>query len=604
MGFVSDGGTDKKRHISIKSKKAAIICIIVIIAASYGSFFYLQNSTERDIKSTLFADQKQRQLESTKAISQHINSDLNLVLANLKILGNYGYIQNGNLSNISVRNLMQDIFLQISPIADRLYIMNQNGTIIAEKVQTGEQTHIGRNISKIAWISKSKTDRIPTFSNGYVGLDGVYRIGVTYPIINRDTGQYIGLVGAAIPSIKFFSHYGNLYDVDFGFLAVYDNKRNYIATPRTYFIGKNFFGSQVQNFFHQNNIQNNLYHTVFSGQPGDAIYNFGNGERLNTGYPIFLNDKPTYFLFIVTPTSVIYSHINDVLYTQRIETFFLLVGITVAVAALIIFLIKWNSSLYDEVMKRTSDLNKANKQLDLNAKSQKDFINIAAHELRTPTQAIVGFAELAKSDNEYLEIDKRRGGFIDIIYRNSIRLHTLIKDILDITRIESNTLILAKDQFNISEIIRNCMKDISSQSDSIDSNTIKILFNEPADPLYVEADRVRVYQVISNLLTNAIKFTKKGTIIIMAEIKEIATGGRQIVVSVKDTGPGIDLEIVPRLFTKFTSKSDSGTGLGLYISKSIVEAHGGKIWAENNADGIGATFTFTLPLRDNPQNVT
>jgi signal transduction histidine kinase len=113
-----------------------------------------------------------------------------------------------------------------------------------------------------------------------------------------------------------------------------------------------------------------------------------------------------------------------------------------------------------------------------------------------------------------------------------------------------------------------------------------------------------VYQVISNLLTNAIKFTKKGTIIIMAEIKEIATGGRQIVVSVKDTGPGIDLEIVPRLFTKFTSKSDSGTGLGLYISKSIVEAHGGKIWAENNADGIGATFTFTLPLRDNPQNVT
>jgi signal transduction histidine kinase len=499
---------------------------------------------------------------------------------------------------------MQDIFLQISPIADRLYIMNQNGTIIAEKVQTGEQTHIGRNISKIAWISKSKTDRIPTFSNGYVGLDGVYRIGVTYPIINRDTGQYIGLVGAAIPSIKFFSHYGNLYDVDFGFLAVYDNKRNYIATPRTYFIGKNFFGNQVQNFFHQNNIQNNLYHTVFSGQPGDAIYNFGNGERLNTGYPIFLNDKPTYFLFIVTPTSVIYSHINDVLYTQRIETFFLLVGITVAVAALIIFLIKWNSSLYDEVMKRTSDLNKANKQLDLNAKSQKDFINIAAHELRTPTQAIVGFAELAKSDNEYLEIDKRRGGFIDIIYRNSIRLHTLIKDILDITRIESNTLILAKDQFNISEIIRNCMKDISSQSDSIDSNTIKILFNEPADPLYVEADRVRVYQVISNLLTNAIKFTKKGTIIIMAEIKEIATGGRQIVVSVKDTGPGIDLEIVPRLFTKFTSKSDSGTGLGLYISKSIVEAHGGKIWAENNADGIGATFTFTLPLRDNPQNVT
>jgi signal transduction histidine kinase len=603
MGFVSDNGNDKKSYISIKSKKTAIICIIVIIAASYGLFFYLQSSTEMDIRSNLFADQKQRQTESTKAISQHINSDLNLVLANLKILGNYGHVQSGDLSNINVKNLMQEIFPQISPIADRLYIMNQNGTIIMEKTQSGEQTHIGRNISKIAWISKSKADKVPTFSNGYVGLDGVYRIGVTYPIINRDTGQYIGLVGAAIPSIKFFSHYGNLYHVDFGFLAVYDNKRNYIATPRTHFIGKNFFGNQVQSFFHQNNIQNSLYHTVFSGKPSDAIYNFGTGERLNTGYPIFLNGKPTYFLFVVTPTSVIYTHVNDVLYTQRIETFSLLVGITVAIAALIIFLIKWNSNLYDEVMKRTSELHRANEQLDLNAKSQKDFINIAAHELRTPTQAIVGFAELAKSDSEYLDIDKRRGGFIDIIYRNSIRLHTLIKDILDITRIESNTLILAKDQFNISEVIRNCIKDISNQSDSINNNTIKILYNEPGDPLYVDADRVRLYQVISNLLTNAIKFTKKGTIIVTAEIKEIASSS-QIVVSVKDTGAGIDSEIVPRLFTKFTSKSDSGTGLGLYISKSVVEAHGGKIWAENNADGIGATFTFTLPFGNKPHNVT
>ncbi|HEY7078902.1 MAG TPA: histidine kinase dimerization/phospho-acceptor domain-containing protein, partial [Nitrososphaeraceae archaeon] len=477
MGFVSDDGTDQKRYSSIKSKKTAIICIIVIIGASYGLFFYLQNSTERDIRSNLFSDQKQRQTESTKAISQHINSDLNLVLANLQTVGNYGHVQDGDLSNINVRNLMQDIFLQISPIADRLYIMNQNGTIIMEKVQSGEQTYIGRNISKLAWISKSKADKVPTFSNGYIGLDGVYRIGVSYPIINRDTGQFVGLVGASIPSVKFFSHYGNLYDVDFGFLAVYDNKGNYIATPRTHFIGKNFFGSQVQSFFHQNNIQNNLYHTVFSGQHSDAIYNFGSGERLNTGYPIFLNGKPTYFLFVVTPTSVIYTHVNDVLYTQRIETFSLLVGITVAIAALIIFLIKWNSNLYNEVMKRTSELHKANKQLDLNAKSQKDFINIAAHELRTPTQAIVGFAELAKSDSEYLDIDKRRGGFIDIIYRNSIRLHTLIKDILDITRIESNTLILAKDRFNMSEVIHNSIKDISNQSDSINNNTIKILYN-------------------------------------------------------------------------------------------------------------------------------
>lgn len=572
--------------------KMAIIFIVPIIIASYGLFFFLQNSTETNIKSNLVADQKQRQTESTKAIAEHINSDLNLVLANLRILGNYGHVQNGELSNINTRNLMQETFLQVSSIADRLFIVNQNGTVILEKVRPGEQTHIGRNMSKLDWITRSKTEKVPMFSNGYVGLDGIYRIGITYPIINRDTGQYMGLIGAAIPSIEFFSHYGNLYNIDFGFLAVYDNKRTYVATPRTQFLGKNFFGNDVQHFFHQNDIQNKLYNTVFSGQPSYAVYDFGSGERLNTGYPIFLQGKPTYFVFIVTPTSVVYAHVNDVLYTQRIETFSLLAGITVAVAALIIFLIKWNSSLYNEVTNRTKELHRANKQLDVHDKMQKEFINIAAHELRTPTQAIVGFAELAKMDKEYVNVDKRRGGFIDIIYRNSIRLHTLIKEILDVTRIESNTLILNKERFNILEIIRNSIKDISNQSDN---NMIEILFEESKDPIYIEADRLRVYEVISNLLTNAIKFTKTGTITVMAAIKQ-NTDSHQVIVTVKDTGSGIDPEIAPRLFTKFASKSESGTGLGLYISKSIIEAHGGKIWAENNVSGIGATFSFTLPL--------
>jgi signal transduction histidine kinase len=595
MGFVNNNGNDKNKYILTKTMKMAIIFIVPIIIASYGLFFFLQNSTETNIKSNLVADQKQRQTESTKAIAEHINSDLNLVLANLRILGNYGHVQNGELSNINTRNLMQETFLQISSIADRLFIVNQNGTVILEKVRPGEQTHIGRNLSKLDLIARSKTEKVPLFSNGYVGLDGIYRIGITYPIINRDTDQYIGLVGAAIPSIKFFSHYGNLYNIDFGFLAVYDNKRTYVATPRTQFLGKNFFGNDVQHFFHQNDIQNKLYNTVFSGQPSYAVYDFGSGERLNTGYPIFLQGKPTYFVFIVTPTSVVYAHVNDVLYTQRIETFSLLAGITVAVAALIIFLIKWNSSLYNEVTNRTKELHRANKQLDVHDKMQKEFINIAAHELRTPTQAIVGFAELAKMDKEYVNVDKRRGGFIDIIYRNSIRLHTLIKEILDITRIESNTLILNKERFNILEIIRNSIKDISNQSDN---NMIEILFEESKDPIYVEADRLRVYEVISNLLTNGVKFTKTGTITVMAAIKQNKSS-HQVIVTVKDTGSGIDPEIAPRLFTKFASKSESGTGLGLYISKSIIEAHGGKIWAENNVSGIGATFSFTLPLSSN-----
>jgi signal transduction histidine kinase len=126
----------------------------------------------------------------------------------------------------------------------------------------------------------------------------------------------------------------------------------------------------------------------------------------------------------------------------------------------------------------------------------------------------------------------------------------------------------------------------------------------PEEKLFVEADRGRITQVISNLLSNAIKFTEKGTIFVNSEKKKDHDDQVIVVASVKDTGIGIDPEILPILFSKFSSKSFQGTGLGLFICKSIIEAHGGRIWAENNARNgeKGATFYFTLPIiKDNQQ---
>ena len=145
---------------------------------------------------------------------------------------------------------------------------------------------------------------------------------------------------------------------------------------------------------------------------------------------------------------------------------------------------------------------------------------------------------------------------------------------------------------NINEKIRNAINDIKSQIHNPDK--LKIVFAEPKNPVYVEADNIRLYQTIANLLTNAIKFTKEGTIFITADVKH--NNNNELIISVKDSGEGIHPVIMPRLFTKFATKSFIGTGLGLFISKSIIEAHGGRIWAENNIDGKGATFTFTLPL--------
>ncbi len=221
---------------------------------------------------------------------------------------------------------------------------------------------------------------------------------------------------------------------------------------------------------------------------------------------------------------------------------------------------------------------------------QKEFIGIAAHELRNPIQPILGLAEIVKSKIK----DAKQYESLDIIIRNAKRLKRLTEDILDVTKIESQSLDLKKEQFNLSDVITNAMNDIMTSIDFLrknQRNAIKLLYHQPQD-IFIQADKGRITQVIFNLLSNAVKSTEEGTISVSLEKKE---DNDHVVISVKDTGAGIDPGILPRLFTKFATKSFAGTGLGLYISKSIVEAHGGKIGAENNSDGRGATFAFSLP---------
>ncbi|HEX2231533.1 MAG TPA: HAMP domain-containing sensor histidine kinase, partial [Nitrososphaeraceae archaeon] len=229
-------------------------------------------------------------------------------------------------------------------------------------------------------------------------------------------------------------------------------------------------------------------------------------------------------------------------------------------------------------------------QLKLHDKMQKDFINIAAHELRTPIQPILGLTEAILSKSK----DETQKELLEVVVRNAKRLRTLIENILDVTRIENQSLSLRKERLNINGIILNILEEYESR-DNKRKNDLKIVF-APKDEFFVQADKGRVMQVISNLMNNAIKFTVKGTIIVTTKKRE---EDNEIVVSIKDTGPGIDPDIMPRLFSKFATKSQTGTGLGLFVSQNIVEAHGGKIWAENNSDGRGCTFSFSLPLTNN-----
>jgi two-component system, OmpR family, sensor histidine kinase VicK len=243
------------------------------------------------------------------------------------------------------------------------------------------------------------------------------------------------------------------------------------------------------------------------------------------------------------------------------------------------------------------------KRLELQEKMEKEFINVAAHEIRTPVQPLLGIADILMSqfeeEKEGIKNNKKEIAVtkeeIEMIARNAKRLERLTSDILDVSRIESNNLKLNEKLIDLNEKIRIVVNDEKSAIPK--GKELEIIFDQrESAPLFVKGDRSRLFEVLTNLIGNAIKFTDSGgTISITAE--KIAVKN-EAMVSIKDTGKGIDSEILPRLFTKFASKSDEGTGLGLFLSKGIIQAHGGRIWAENNKDGKGATFKFTLPLRN------
>ena len=262
-------------------------------------------------------------------------------------------------------------------------------------------------------------------------------------------------------------------------------------------------------------------------------------------------------------------------------------------------------------------LNEINKELITKYNKQKEFISIAAHELRSPIVPILGTLELI--EYEFEEAGKKeiilKKEYFERLVRNINRLERLASEILDVTRIDDKSLKLKKEHFSLNEIVIGAIEDHRRQLDKSNGRT-KLLCefkkeleervsrgaDTPAEEIFITADKNRINQVIYNLLSNAIKYTIEGVVSISVIEKKDKHHIDEIIPSVKDTGTGIHPEILPKLFSMFVTGSEIGTGLGLFISKNIVEAHGGKIWGENNTDGKGASFVFSLPSGENNNN--
>jgi signal transduction histidine kinase len=384
-----------------------------------------------------------------------------------------------------------------------------------------------------------------------------------------------------------------------GTVKLLDNNGIILHASNRLLIGKNIFGTEFQSIISAllTNYSKNIFNKLIiaslqspSNRGMQDIYIQGRAHTI-AYEPVTLQGRHFLTIYIDAPHNLANNVAIAIAQQKNLSTIIIMaIGIVAFIAAFLV--LNWNKKLEGTVNARTEDLKRANEQLKDRDEMQREFINVAAHELRTPIQPILGLADVLRSQIK----DKGQLELLDVILRNVKRFQRLSQDILDVTMIESRSLKLNKHPIDLNDLIRDIVKDLQNQIQKSDS-IVKLLYEPEAvkgkqNSIIVEADRERITQVLWNLLNNAIKFTKEGTISISTKLKD-----GQVIVSIKDTGEGIDPKIRPKLFSKFVTGSSQGTGLGLYISKSVVESHGGKMWVEDSTDRRhGATFHFSLPI--------
>jgi signal transduction histidine kinase len=591
--------------VSIKlSRNTRSILLLVLIGAiafvlSIASYRYSAFTSEEIIK---IAAQDMRSNAEIEAhdIANILNNKIDAVRNNLGLLSGLPTIQNQDVE--SSKKLFSDAQKTTSNTTSSYFWLNRDGKLLwanAFDNQTVYDQYAGDDRSFRPYFYEPRDTLRAYFSSLIESVDGVPRLYLAHPIVlntnendNNSTNRiFNGVVLSAIDLKEFGQVLQSQLSTKYGStLGMIDRNGMILYSSNATYIGKDIFGDEFQSVIpvEIRDTFNSFLGDSLEGSAGSGDVTFQGNTSTIAYEPVSFSGDNFAVVYIVVPHNI-QGAVGSLIDQQR-DFNLIVIGLIGAFAVGIAYLVLvWNRRLSGIVKSKTAELEKANKslqeafeQLKGHDRMQREFINVAAHELRTPTQAIIGYSDLF-----YLRPESRELA-IKAIARNAERLERLTHDILDVTRIEGHRLDLNKEKFDISEVVASAIEDTRRR---VDDNNDSIKFQYTPRKIVVEADRMRISQVVSNLLGNAVKFTKQGTVYISADSKD-----GEAIVSVKDSGTGIDPEIVSRLFTKFTSKSQTGTGLGLFISKSIIEAHGGRIWAENNKDSKGATFTFRVPL--------
>ena len=595
-------------------RKIAIMISAIVAAAVLFSIltyqYYMRNSS--DVQHIVVEHIQSTTLVKVSDLTHILKNKLDLVTVNLEILSSSPEIvdQRVELGKILLNTAQKTT----SNVVDFYSWVDRNGTSIWSSPNlndTVDEKFKVFSTAAQAYFEKIKDTQVPSYSNKIKLTDGQSGILILYPIIDTQnktitqntTNEFKGAILAGISSETLDNFLqGQIPPLSSANLSLVDSSGMMILTGIPKLVGANVFdkkfdssiGRSVNDNNREKNIINVFRSAVLKPRVGttDVI---SDGKDVTASYSPVISNGIHYFTIVLFLPHTLTSSLDDLVVQQR--NFAIIAMIIIISSAIGIFFVitYWNKGLRKVVYIQTKELQETTKKLTYHDKLQKEFIDIAAHEFRTPIQSVLGYSEMIHANLKNFDM------YFDKIIRNAKRLEKLTEDVLDVSRIEGKNFQLSKSYFDLNQTIKQVIED--HQKEALNKE-VRIIFDSKKNiPATVYADEARLQQVIDNLLSNAINFTQNGTITITAFRARVDTKGeidesdREFsVVEIKDTGTGINAEILPRLFDKFATRSMSGTGLGLYISKSIVDSHDGKIWAYNNKDGKGATFTFTLPI--------
>jgi len=621
---------------SLSKKSFSFLIALAIIAAAFSFASYQFSSAVSSSVSNLSIENVNTNAQIQAGdLSRLLTRTLLGVSQNLQVIASSSLVKNDNVTVAlslftSAQNSTQDL-------TSTYYWIAHSGSLLLLSNGTIFPPGTGQNLSQRPTYYVPKNTGSTFFSSATASLSNSSNIfiSISQPIFEGN--QFDGVVAAAI-SLSTLGRFlqGQLSPNFQSSVGVLDFNGTVLYSGQESLIGQSVFGNVFQSELPLDlkPTFNTFLHQSLAGAAGvdDISYN---GTTSTLAYqPVYVKESSgqtqQFGVLYISARDTLTASAVALINQQRFVSTAIIIGIGATFFGTAFMILRWNKRLGDAVTEKTQELvatnlqlSNANSQLASQSKAQTDLINIAAHELRTPTQSILANAELLRGaivpqiepmsvspspskgktvveqGQEFISFPNIPQedviGLVESTFRNAQRLERLTQTLLEVARIDNKTLHLDNETFDLNDLIRQLIPDM--QKSSIVNQTSQlnyfpdITLESDLPNLPITADKTKVGQILSNLLSNAIRSSRNGGKILISTRSD----GNFAIVTVKDEGKGIDPSMLPRLFNKFTT--DSGTGLGLFISKSYVEAQGGTISAKNNEDGKGATFTFTLPIQ-------